>query len=231
MTKEIEVTRLDLRFDGPVPWGMRPQDVRRIVMGLVDDRVPEWEVIANHRLVYPRLHYRLPRGDGFCLLGVEDAGRMAVLRVAEAMERAKEVVMGDGTRLALVKAKVDGWKAPFGRTAGLKFYDIASPLHFFSKGECLWARGEDVHASYASAMERHVRWLCRQFDEPEPDRLRVVFDGIEERSCSIKREMVSRRAASRGRMMIDFALPPAVGHGVGLGWGVVRGRDIEKMFS
>ena len=220
--QNIKAGRLRIRLEKKPQTQIFPQDVRSICMGIVHDSAPGYPYIANHKHIYPRVHYHLPTGKELSLLGVGDEGLAALNDISGAVLRA-ETIRIFGEEIPVHGVSMDPFRFRFGQSRKLQHYRSYTPVHFFEKYQYYMERTDDPVTDYTERMKKHFCWLARQLGTEEPDEIKVFLDEVRETDKKIKREAVAYPALDKGvRIYTNMFLPPAIGHSVGLGWGRIE---------
>jgi len=214
----FNATRLKVRFRESLPPRTLPKHVRKLCLGIVENTHPAWNVVCNRELIYPRLHYRLPGRDAFYFLGVGKRGSQAITALIEAFQNTETLVLGN-QRLTLRGVEMEPMKFDLQVSSRLFSYVLRSPMHLFSQAQRFKERTGDLVRDYETAFTRHLAWLFQQFGVEPQGNFRVHFRDILENNLPLMPERIPSPAMVKGRIITNVALPPAVGHGTGLGWG------------
>jgi hypothetical protein len=226
---QLETLRLHVQFRERLPQGTWPEHVRRLCLGIMDDGHPAWPTVCNHRMIYPRLHFNVPGPDGFYFTGLGPQGKDAILALVEAFQRSTLVL---GTqRLTLAGISMLPGTFELKVTRGLQRFSLRSPIHMFDHHNRFRERTGDLAKDYQFAFRRHFRWLFGQFGLELGGEPVVEVRDIEERPRRLKRERSLWPALVRASIVTNLSLPPAIGHGVGLGWGQLKWHRDNAAFN
>ena len=225
----MQCTRLRVTFREKLPQGTLPQHVRKVCLGIVEDTHPAWDTVCNHRLIYPRLHFNLPGKDSFFFTGIGDRGSLAVAALMEAFQ-SRPVVLGNQP-LTLADMGMRRQDIELRTISGLIAYTLRTPMHMFLHGRRIAERTGDLAKDYQDALKRHFGWLFGQFGLTPGVPFRVYVQDVHENFLRVKEGLKLCPAMARGRIVTNVALPPAVGHGVGLGWGCLRKLDNKQAYA
>jgi hypothetical protein len=223
----VELIKLRVDFKNKLPPQTWPEDVRRVALGIVEDAHPAYEVVCNHKMIYPRLHFCRPGPSSFYFQGIGQRGKKAIIALMEAF--ATKPVFLDGHELTFDDLSLATAEKSVGPVAGLLGYEVKSPLLLWEKFHLNEERTGDLVRDAEDALKRHFLWLQKQFDVDVPD-LFIKVQNPKEVKKSLKKNMVRYPAIGRATILTNMNLPPAIGHGVGLGWGSIRQLPLEKIF-
>ncbi|MBU1248819.1 MAG: hypothetical protein KKB70_08975 [Proteobacteria bacterium] len=225
----LETVRLRVQFKDALPKGTWPEHVRKVALGILDDQHPTWPVVCNHRMIYPRLHYNTPDQNSFYFTGLGTEGKDAVLALAEAFQRSSVVLAGKPMPLKAVDMRYG--ECTLKPTTGLQRFTLRTPIHMFEHHNRFRERTGDVARDYQVAFKRHFGWLFQQFDLDLKAEPVVEVRDIKEAPLQKKSGWSKWPALVRATIITNLSLPPAIGHGVGLGWGQLQWHRGDAMYA
>jgi hypothetical protein len=200
--------------------GYFPQDIRKLAMGLFDDQHPLFEHVGNHVHRYPKIHYRPVIKNRISLYGIGSEGQNVLYMLSQQFEKSPISMSGKKLTVKDIDLKFADFK--FGFSESFISWQVKNSLIFFEKYKLFQERSRDLKKAYSEIFKHHIEWLCRNFDYNFDQKIKLVLpDNINEHPCRIKREAGIYPGAKQIGFYANFYLPPAVGHGAGLGWGIL----------